>query len=134
MNFPIYYGRLIMDFDGICHILASVEIWHIFGLRDFVKFVRISCLCPPRAELYVTFLLISSPADVNGNRSQSNLILNRSNWSQSKLIESDPCTINQSRSKWLSKRSKSIEDLHFTSNFLIDIPGYLINIYGRPLY
>ena len=26
MNFPIYYGRLIMDFDGICHNLASVEI------------------------------------------------------------------------------------------------------------
>ena len=25
-NFPIYYGRLIMDFDGICHNLASVEI------------------------------------------------------------------------------------------------------------
>ena len=26
MNFQIYYGRLLLDFDGTCHSLASVEI------------------------------------------------------------------------------------------------------------
>ena len=50
MNFQIYYGRLLLDFDGTCHSLARVEIWHIFRLQRLCGLVRISCLCPPRSS------------------------------------------------------------------------------------
>ena len=85
-----------MDYDGICHNLASVEIWHIFGLRDFVDLSGFH-VCVRPAELYVTFLIISS-----GCQWQSKPIKFDSQSKQLKSIEVDR--------KWsVSNQSKSIE-------------------------